>query len=149
MHHRSRPFLLTLMLFALMVRTVIGAPCCSNLAVTVDTPSTVPVQMTYCGDGPDGANAIVHLPAAPDNDAARAWHGGNGGSHGGHGGGEEPDDNRAGPCCSACGSMIPADDAPTPSRVAFAADYTAQFLRDIAARMPAPAYEARGPPSIV
>ncbi|MEP0392091.1 MAG: hypothetical protein ABJ205_05745 [Erythrobacter sp.] len=124
MTKNNHPFLLTVMLLAFAVRVAFGAPCC------LPPLNTEPVQ----------ASAIEHEVYA--HDGAHQSHDET--SHEGH-----ADGPNAQPCCSACGSSLPAEsvvvDVPQTQRSL----PEPEPVRALKTRPPFPAYDARGPPLLI
>ena len=114
-----RPFLLAVLLVAIGLRSVLGAPCCAfveqaNMA-----------QETHLAD---------HTHHEGHEDAAQSGHKGHG------------DDPSANPCCSACGPTLPPEPTVMGNVSLVASAPVAEPIRQLATRPPFPAYEARGPP---
>lgn len=126
MDRRRRPLLLTLMLMAIAVRTVFGAPCCLDMA------QAAPV--TAQADHADHANPDEAKPKAK---AER-------GTHDNH-----TSTNAAGPCCSACGPTLPPETPVLAAAIAARDLPQPAAIRALATRPPYPAYEATGPPFLI
>ncbi|MBV7259591.1 hypothetical protein [Erythrobacter crassostreae] len=120
MYQRARPILLTMMLMAIAVRTVFGAPCCLDMA------QAAPAQFEAAAESHD------HHDAASE------------GAHSGH-----SDSNSANPCCSACGPTLPPETAQFTVAVAPRGLPQPAPIRALATRPPYPAYEATGPPLLI
>ncbi|MEM6909095.1 MAG: hypothetical protein AAF494_10485 [Pseudomonadota bacterium] len=115
-----RPVLLTMLLLAIALRSILGAPCCVDPAMAL---------------------SAEHLHRA--DHAHHATHGS--GTHEKHGDGHG-DDPSANPCCSACGPTLPPD---LPLIALVAPPQTMPepaTARALATRPPFPAYDATGPP---
>ncbi|MCK0128768.1 hypothetical protein [Erythrobacter sp. F6033] len=124
MYQSKRPFLLTLMLMAIAVRTVLGAPCCLDMA------QAAPVEAHAAGESHN------HHTDAPENAPQDA--------HSGH-----SDSNTAKPCCSACGPTLPPEPAQFTAATAPREVPQPAPIRALATRPPYPAYEATGPPLLI
>ena len=124
MYQSARPFLLTLMLMAVAVRTVFGAPCCLDMAQA----ATVGVEAASLGED----HEHTHEAAGPED------------AHGGH-----SDSNSANPCCSACGPTLPPEAASFAAASLTREVPQPAAIRALATRPPFPAYEATGPPLLV
>ncbi|WP_390585239.1 hypothetical protein [Erythrobacter sp. MTPC3] len=122
MDRRRRPVFLTLMLLAIAVRSVVGAPCCLDMARAA--PLAAETSM------PDHAH---HSASAAE-----------GGSHDNHSG-----NNAANPCCSACGPTLPPETPSIGGIIAPREMPQPAPIRALATRPPYPAYEATGPPILI
>lgn len=120
-----RPFLLAILLVAIGIRSVLGAPCCVFVAHAYEGNQ----QQHDTHDHYDHADHF-------DDDGHTAPFG-----HESHG-----DDPSANPCCTACGPTLP----PEPTMIGAVAlvlnTPLAEPVRELKTRPPFPAYEARGPP---
>ncbi|MEM6826795.1 MAG: hypothetical protein AAF553_02520 [Pseudomonadota bacterium] len=117
----QRPVLQLLLLLAIGLRTVFGAPCC--------------IDMNAAGGHHHHAAHAHHdhsvVGDAGDEDKDNAQ------------------DSAANPCCSACGPTLPPDTAPTLARLALRETPVATPILTLATRPPFPAYDATGPPASV
>lgn len=131
MHRNNRPYLLTLMLMAIGLRAVLGAPCCM----------TVP--------GVDGAASGHHhtAHAQAEHVAHEIGHGND--AAGSSEEGQPAADPSANPCCSACSPPLPSDPVEFTARTAPKALPEPTPVRALATRPPYPAYEATGPPALI
>ncbi|MGB3469565.1 MAG: hypothetical protein WBA51_01930 [Erythrobacter sp.] len=117
-----RPFLLSLMLAAIALRSVLGAPCCMEPLSAAEP--TLGEHSAHSGHGAVGSHS---------------------GDHGDHSG----DDPSANPCCSACGPTLPPDQPVLTARTAPMTLPEPAPVRTLATRPPFPAYEATGPPVLI
>ena len=116
-----RPFLLMLMLAAVLLRTTLGAPCCmAPLAAQEQTHASGAEHMMHEG----------HVEPSGHHDGAEG-------------------DITSNPCCSACGPTLPSE--PTSLAVNSVPRQLAEPtpIRALETRPPFPAYEATGPPEQV
>ncbi|MBV7264624.1 hypothetical protein [Erythrobacter ani] len=121
MYLASRPFLLAMMLLAIGLRSVFGAPCCMDGALAANAPTV--------------SASAHHSVLSSDSDEHDGEH------HSEHG--ESPSAN---PCCSACGPTLPPD-AATASAPSQDRDFAEPApVRALKTRPPFPAYDATGPP---
>ena len=132
MAHHPRPFLLLLLLVAIGVRSVVGAPCCVAIAQATEA----------------AASEAAAADAAANGHAAHDAHHSDHASHGGHAG-HSSDDPSANPCCSACGPTLPSEPAQLASPSEARDMPQAAPIRALATRPPFPAYDARGPPLLI
>lgn len=137
MSPRTHPVLLPVVLLALALRVVLGAPCCNAMAGASEERSAPVIALSYCGAerGSDARPVSLVLEHAEHPSD---------GEHGNH-----DDGDRSGICCSACEPALAEADLIAAARAELRPDYTAQFLRDVVRRAPTPAYQATGPPSRV
>lgn len=129
MSHHSRPFLHFVLLLAIGLRTVFGAPCCLP-----------PVEAAPMEQGVDHS-AHAHHDMAEQNGGDP---GGDAEGHSGHG-----DDPSANPCCSACGPTLPSEPTSFTLRDPVREVPAPAPIRELATRPPFPAYDARGPPRLI
>lgn len=133
----QRTLLLAIMLVAIGLRSVLGAPCCAF----IEQARAVSVEH-HAHKGQAHHSAQDHV----DHSTGHSGHTGhnNDGGHSGHG-----DDPSANPCCSACGPTLP----PEPTAIAKASLIVQTPepapIRAFATRPPFPFYEARGPPLLI
>ncbi|MEL7445917.1 MAG: hypothetical protein AAGK02_08895, partial [Pseudomonadota bacterium] len=127
MSRARRPFLLTMLLVAIGLRTALGAPCCLEPSQWAET----------------GAHEVeVHTNMAHHEHATHADVSDDG--HGSHG--EGPASN---PCCAACGPTLPADPIELALIKPIGALPEPDAIRVLATRPPFPAYDATGPPLLI
>lgn len=108
---KSRPFLLTFLLMAFAVRTVLGAPCCMDTAHAAETN---------------------HVEAAAEHHTDDSEHAGDtsDAGHGGHG-----DNSAANPCCSACRPTLPPELAKLTPRTAPQTLHAPEAIRSLTMRL--------------
>ncbi|MEO0464714.1 MAG: hypothetical protein AAF127_16425 [Pseudomonadota bacterium] len=130
----NNPVLSVLLLAALALRMVCGAPCCWEPNAAHGPTEAASHHGHHGHHGHAMAASVTHQsPDLADNSGHPAQH----------------SDNTANPCCSACGPTLP----PEPLQLARVAVEGimpgAAPVRELATRPPFPAYDARGPPSAV
>ncbi|TRD10504.1 hypothetical protein FGU71_00560 [Erythrobacter insulae] len=123
MHYRSRSVLLTLMLMAIAVRTVFGAPCC------IDQAQAAPLETHAAKNSHSQSAETAQSADDPYSDHA--------------------DKNTANPCCSACGPTLPPETASANVPIVPRAAPEPAPIRELATRPPYPAYNATGPPLLI
>lgn len=125
MTRRNHPFLPTLLLLAIGLRALVGAPCCMALP-GVESGS-------HGAHAHHAAQTAIHAepgePAASDD--------------------ESPSDPSANPCCSACSPPLPSHPPEFAARSVPRSVPEPTPVRALATRPPFPAYDARGPPVAV
>lgn len=122
---RQLPLFLQVMLLAsLAVRLAVGAPCCWSGQVE---PQGDHAAMAHHGAQDMHAAANMDQPAS---------------DHEGHGDG----DNRAGPCCSACGPVLASTEVLVLAKTRSPETPLAFAMRDLPRRDILRLYEATGPP---
>lgn len=129
-----RHFMLVVMLAAIGLRSVLGAPCCAFVTQAVEAQAVEAQAVEAQAGQHDGTHA---------DHAEHAEHAQNSG-HSGHG-----DDPSANPCCSACGPTLPPEPAQLLARSLLVEKPAPSPIRRLATRPPFPAYEARGPPLLI
>jgi uncharacterized protein involved in copper resistance len=138
MYRQNRPFLLTLLLLSIGLRTVFGAPCCmawEAAAHAAETPMEIESHDHHGHHDHDGHAHHDHHAHHGDE------HGSSDGTHS-----HEAHASASNPCCSACGPTLPPDTILLADRAQIKAPTNAIPIRALQTRPPFPAYDARGPP---
>jgi len=139
MSANNRPFVMMVLLMAIAMRAIIGAPCCMTVL------------------GMDGGHHGAHAHHAPTHHASSNHtahdHGAmlaeDGEAAASTEGEETAGDPSANPCCSACSPPLPADPVQLIARSAPRELPEPMPVRALATRPPFPAYEATGPPALI
>lgn len=147
MTNSRRPFLLYIVLLAIGLRTVLGAPCCMTPLQAAEMPSAHAQMSQSHAEHAIHADHAGHTEHAAKQDAPdhgdHSDHGDRSG-HGGHG-----DDATAKPCCSACGPTLPPELAQLTPPAAVHDVPVPAAIRALETRPPFPAYDATGPPLLI
>jgi len=139
MYRGNHPFLLTLLLVAIGLRTVFGAPCCLAWESAAHAQSAD--HQTHLSDCHE--THADHVGHASQHHAHHEEHADDAGHE------DHAHSAASNPCCSACGPTLPSDPVLLADRDAISPPLQAVAIRELKTRPPFPAYDARGPPILI